>query len=158
MSLYVGSYEWRGVWWEFCQEFLQYFPSLTYDIKQRCWWYACMHGIIHIYIKYLKNTQYLYVFKSGVHSHWKDLCTHCTSETILKHMIHIKILSSHNFCGVYHAMMFGGEWIHGNCWENNFVMFWPWWRIGADPNCVCNKISENFSALRLGIEIIKFHV
>ena len=43
-------------------------------------------------------------------------------------------------------------------WTKGFVMFLPLWRIEADSNLTLDKIPETFSAMRLGVEVSKFHV
>ena len=42
--------------------------------------------------------------------------------------------------------------------ENEFVVFWPWWRIEEDYNSAVNDISETFYSMRLGVEVSKLHV
>ena len=74
-----------------------------------------MHGIIHKCMKYLTNERSFYVVKSGVNSCQKYLRTQCASKIVMDHIIHITRLSSDNFCCVYHAMVFDGEWINGIC-------------------------------------------
>ena len=38
-----------------------------------------------------------------------------------------------------------------------FVAFLPWWRIEAYSNCAVDDIPENFSAMKLGVEVNKLH-
>ena len=74
-----------------------------------------MHGIIHIHMKYLTNTQYFYVVESGVHTCQKDIHIQCASAIRVNHIIHIMILSCCHILCVYYAMMFYVEWIHVTC-------------------------------------------
>ena len=70
------------------------------------------------------------------------------------HYLNLAITFSLFFCG-YHWC----TWIHETCWDRLvFLMYWPWLRIEADYNRAVNKISELFSAMRLGVEVIMWHV
>ena len=89
--------------------------SVTYIRDQMKTMVVWMHGINHSCMDYLTNAQSLYVVESGARILWKDIRIQCASVIRMKYIIHIMGLFFQQFFCVYHAVVFGGEWIHGTC-------------------------------------------